>query len=303
MQPYSIPADAHVGVVYLTTANLPRLLDFYQSVIGLKLLNQGGDRAWLGTDAGRPLLVLTERPEAPPRAPRTTGLYHVALLTPSRFHLACALRHIAETGYPLQGASDHLVSEAVYLADPDGNGIEVYADRPRVRWPRRNGQVELATVPLNVDDLMAELSDDPAWGGLPDGTCVGHIHLQVGDLQAAEAFYQHGLGFDVITRYGPSASFLAAGGYHHHIGLNTWTTAGAPPSSADAVGLSGFSIELPDETTRRELLLHLQALEIPFGELDDDVLLRDTSNNAILLTVAPSVEPVDHSPLQPDQQG
>ena len=246
MKTFSIHPDTMMGPVHLTITDLSRAVEFYQSVIGLQLLHRSDDLAWMGAGGDSPLLVLTENPDAQPKQPRTTGLYHLALLVPSRLDLARSLQHLTESSCPLQGLSDHLVSEALYLSDPDGNGIEIYADRPRDSWRTRNGQLELSTVPLNVDDLLMELGQqDAAWSGLPTETRIGHVHLHVSDLGQAEAFYRDLLGFDVVSRYGPSASFVSAGGYHHHIGMNTWAGVGVPSPPADGVGLRFFTIQLP----------------------------------------------------------
>ncbi len=171
------------------------------------MLQQDEAGAWLGASVDEPLLRLGTFPDAVSRPPRTTGLYHFAILLPRRADLAVALRHLTGTGYPLQGTSDHLVSEALYLADPDGNGIEIYADRPRDQWPYRNGSLEMATIPLNVGNLMQEAdSIDEPWQALPAASRMGHVHLHVGDLAEAERFYCDLLGFERMMRYGQSAS-------------------------------------------------------------------------------------------------
>ena len=217
-----------VGTVRLTVADLERSRDFYQRALGLRATQ--GDRAGLtlGTDDGTPLIELTGDPAAPPRPRRATGLFHLAVLLPSRRDLAIALRRLADARVRLDGASDHLVSEALYLHDPDGNGIEIYRDRPRDEWPHLNGSLEMATLPLDLDDLMTELPPASAADAtVPAGTRIGHVHLQVSDLDAAEAFYAGVLGFDVTVKGYAGALFVSAGGYHHHLGLNTWQSRGA----------------------------------------------------------------------------
>ncbi len=288
MNSFSIAPDTRLGPVTLTTADLTRAIIFYRDIFGLDVLERSRQSAWLGTDAGAPLLVLVEKAGAPPRPQRSTGLYHFAMLLPDRRDLARAVQHLIDEGYPLQGMSDHLVSEALYLSDPDGNGIEIYTDRLRETWRTRNGQLEIATVPLNLNDLLGELDDDDSpWTGLPSGTCIGHVHLHVADLEAAEAFYRNVLGFDLVSRYGPSASFVSAGGYHHHIGMNTWAGVGVPSPPPDAVGLRQFTVLLPDEPALRTLRDQLDRFEIPHSALPKGLLLRDPSNNEIFLTVAP----------------
>src|SRR5574341_1976790 len=230
----SMHPDTRLGSVHLTVSDLDRSLQFYGSALGLRTRRREEAVAELGTGTAS-LLILWERAGAKPRPRHTSGLYHFAILLPSRADLARALQRLLEARYPIDGASDHLVSEAVYLADPDGNGIEIYADRSRRALPVRDGQLRMDTLPLDLEDLMNEVqAGPPAATGLPEATRIGHIHLHVADLATAEAFYRDVLGFDLMVRYGSSASFLSAGGYHHHIGVNTWAGAGAPPPPPDA---------------------------------------------------------------------
>jgi catechol 2,3-dioxygenase len=287
MAPFSIHPATGVGPVALTVGDLERSERFYRDVIGFKVLGRAGDTITLGADGTTALLAVTGQPGAR-RLPRTTGLYHFAILTPSRVALARSLRQLAEAHWPLSGASDHLVSEALYLDDPDGNGIEIYRDRPREEWPRPDGQIQMATDPLDIDSLLNELAHDPSpWDGIAPGTIIGHVHLHVADLRAAEEFYHGVLGFDIIQRYGPSALFVSAGGYHHHIGLNTWAGVGAPPPPPGSVGLRSFDIRLPDAATRDALLERVRAAGIATEETAHGVLLRDPSANGVVLTVAP----------------
>lgn len=286
MNTFSIHPATLLGPVYLSVCDLERSLRFYTDVIGFELIHHVDTTAWLGSAPNTLLLALTEQPDARPKPPRTTGLYHFAILVPSRLDLARSLRHLVEASYPLQGASDHLVSEALYITDPDGNGIEIYADRAREAWPRRDGQVLIATERLDLDNLLAELAQDhQTWAGVPSQTRIGHVHLQVADLPQTEAFYRTALGFDLVARYGQKALFVSAGGYHHHLGLNTWAGTGAPPPPPDAVGLRYFTITLPDEAEQRRLLAHLQRSGVSFVEQDDAISLQDPSNNGVLITV------------------
>jgi len=241
MAPFSIHPNTSIGATHLTVADLERSRRFYVDVLGFRELERQGTTLTLTADGATPLLALTELPGAPPKPARATGLYHFAILVPSRLDLARSLRRLAELRYPLSGASDHLVSEALYLNDPDGNGIEIYRDRPRAEWPRLNGQIRMATDPLDLDGILAELDrDDRPWDGLAPATTIGHMHLHVADLRAAEAFYHGLLGFDIMLSFGGSALFLSAGGYHHHIGLNTWAGVGAPPAPPGSAGLRYF---------------------------------------------------------------
>jgi catechol 2,3-dioxygenase len=274
MEPFSIHPDTTVGPVDLVVADLGRAEQFYREVLGFKQLSRQDSTLMLTADGAAPLLILHERPGARPKPRRATGLYHFAILTPTRRDLARSLRRLAEAQWPISGASDHLVSEALYLDDPDGNGIEIYRDRPRAEWPRSGGRVQMATDPLDFDGVIGELEgDDQPWDGLAAGTTIGHVHLHVADLRAAEAFYQGVLGFDMIMNIG-SALFVSAGGYHHHLGLNTWAGVGAPPPLPDAAGLRHFAIVLPD----------LRDAGIAIEETGEGLLIRDPSQNGVLLT-------------------
>lgn len=284
MDNFSIHPATTIGYVHLTVANLDRSLRFYQENLGFQLHRRDDDTAYLGA-GGPDLLVLTEQPGARPIS-GVTGLYHFAILTPSRLALAQSLRHLAETRTPLQGFSDHLVSEAIYLADPDGNGIEIYRDRPRSEWPRQNGQLQMATDPLDIQGILAELETQPApWAGLEPETVIGHVHLHVATIPSAEAFYVGALGFDLILRYGPSASFISAGGYHHHLGLNTWAGVNAPPPPPDAAGLRYFTINLPDSAALAAVVERIQQAGLAFQEKDGVVFLRDPARNGVVLSV------------------
>ena len=242
-----LPAATTLGAAHLSVADLPRALAFYRDILGFTTReSEPGVVALSAAQDGETLLTLTEQPGARPKPARTTGLYHVAILLPSRLDLGRTLLRLVESDYPLQGASDHLVSEALYLADPDGNGLEIYRDRPRDEWPRVGDQIAMDTLPLDLRALIQEaLASGQTWDGVASGTRIGHVHLQVADLDQAVRFYRDVLGFDLMARMGHSAAFLSAGGYHHHIGLNTWGTAGAPQAPADAVGLRSFDIVLP----------------------------------------------------------
>lgn len=238
-----LPDATTVGPVHLNVRDVDAQATFYAEALGLRAIARRGESVELGADA--PVLVLHHEPDAPARPVRATGLYHAAILLPSRSALGAFLRHAVQQRAPLDGASDHLVSEAIYLRDPEGNGLEVYADRPRASWPRPPGGsgVAMATQPLDVEDLLA--AAEPAWRGAPRGTRMGHVHLQVGDAGAAEAFYRDALGLDVMARYGPDASFLSAGGYHHHVAVNAWGTRRGPQPPAGALGLREFTLDVP----------------------------------------------------------
>jgi catechol 2,3-dioxygenase len=284
MDPFSIHPNTTVGPVDLAVADLSRAEQFYCEVLGFKRLGRADGTLTLAADGVTPLLILHERPGARPKPRRATGLYHFAILVPTRLHLARSLRRLAKTQWPLSGASDHLVSEALYLDDPDGNGIEIYRDRTRAEWPRSGGRIQMATDPLDFDGVLAELEhDDQPWDGLAPATTIGHVHLHVADLRAAEAFYHGVLGFDIITHYGGSALFVSAGGYHHHLGLNTWAGVGAPPPPPDAAGLRYFAVVLPDAAALEQVAARTRAAGIAAEQTDNGLLLRDPSQNGVVL--------------------
>ena len=285
MNPYSIHPDTCVGPVSLTVCDLKRSEQFYRDVLGFKPLPPRGDELNLTADGKTVLLELKGNAAAPARPPHTTGLYHFAVLMPSRLDLARSLRRLAETRYPIQGGTDHLVSEAIYLADPDGNGIELYRDRPREGWERLDGEVHMESDPLDYDGILAELAGhEQAWDGLAAGTRMGHVHLNVADLADTEAFYCGVLGFNVTLRRATGALFISAGRYHHHLGLNTWDGAGAPPPPAGAVGLRHYSIVLPNVEELERLARRVQEAGIAIEDADEGFLLRDPSQNGVSLT-------------------
>ncbi|WP_027409853.1 VOC family protein [Anoxybacteroides tepidamans] len=282
---YQIHPQAEIGHIHLIVTKLDRSLRFYTEVIGFQVLEQEEKRAVLTTDGTTPLVVLEEKEEAVRKPPRTTGLYHFAILVPDRASLARALLHLLQTRYPLHGASDHQFSEAVYLADPDGNGIEIYADRPRDEWEKtERGEYKGTTVPLDVEGLLAEAGGVP-WMGLPAETKIGHVHLHVADLQEAEKFYHQGLGFEIAIRMGNHALFVGAGGYHHHIGLNTWAGVGAPQPPDNAVGLHMFSINLPNEEELAKIIERLEGIGVSVKCQEKAVVAVDQSGHRIQLKV------------------
>jgi len=276
--------DTRLGYVHLTVSNLERALDFYQQSLGFQLHHREGDMACLG--AGQDdLLVLTGRPGAV-RVPRTTGLYHFAILVPSRLELARVLRNLVETETPLQGGADHMVSEALYLSDPDGNGIEIYRDRPRSDWEFVGGVLKMGTDPLDYEGILAEIRNDPStWTGMAPATTLGHMHLHVANIPEAEAFYTKAIGFDLMLRYHVSASFLSAGGYHHHLGINTWNGVGAPPPPPDGVGLRYFVVQLPNEREKESLITRLNHADVAFEREENGIIVRDPSQNELHFTV------------------
>lgn len=280
----TLPDTTQMGRVALTVHDLSRSLAYYQERIGLSLLDREGATAVLGTTE-RPLLLLQEQPGARP-ARNMTGLYHFALLLPSRLALAQTLRHLIQSETPISGASDHHVSEAIYLTDPDGHGIEIYRDRPRAQWVDENGRFRLVTEPFDADGVLGELAGGtPPWNGLPAQTIMGHVHLHISQMAPSLDFYLNVLGFSLMARYGPSASFVAAGGYHHHLGLNTWAGVGAPPASADRARLLWYEILLPDDAAREALAARLRETGVAYEVEDNGRLLhlQDPSANHLLI--------------------
>jgi len=285
-----------LGPLRLAVADLDATAAFYERVIGLRRLGETGDgavrlgAARAGADPRPALVELVADAAARPRARGSSGLFHLALLVPDRRALAEALRRIAAAGWRLDGASDHLVSEALYLSDPEGNGIELYRDRPREEWRRaENGELAMATLPLDLDDLLGERAllaaapaDDP---GMPTGTTLGHVHLQVSDLAAAEAFYAGALGFDVMVRGYPGALFVAADGYHHHVGLNTWATAGGPPADPSSRGLRDFAIRFASAEERERVTQAVAEAGYALREERDAAVVTDPFGISVRLTM------------------
>jgi catechol 2,3-dioxygenase len=237
-----LPSDARIGSVTLTISHLDRSLAFYQGTLGFLLQHRDRDRVELSADGGETLVELVERRDAVPRPRRSAGLYHFAILVPSRAALGRSLRRLLQQGWRLTGAADHLVSEALYLDDPDGLGIEIYRDRPREMWGIRLGEIAMATDPLELESIAEEPGAEEIWSGLEAGTVIGHVHLHVSHLRDAEALYCDTVGFTPTVRSYRGALFVAADAYHHHMGLNTWAGVGAPPPPENAVGLNRFTV-------------------------------------------------------------
>lgn len=288
--PSGIDPATQVGMVALTVASLERSLRFYTDIFGFTVLDQKAGEATLGTPSS-PLLLLREEPGARPWPHDRyayTGLYHFAVLVPTRRDLGRWLRHWLQLGLPLPGQGDHLVSEALYISDPDGNGIEIYRDRPRSEWHWDNGQVRMAVDPVDIRGVLAEAeTDDEPWVGFPDGTRVGHIHLQIGDVPQAKVFYHDVLGFDVVAAM-PSALFVSAGGYHHHIGMNTWHSRNASPAPTGTAGLRFFTLEIPSEEARAAIVARLTAAGIPSTQTPDAVIVQDPWQNTLALQIGPA---------------
>ncbi|HET6777884.1 MAG TPA: VOC family protein [Gemmatimonadales bacterium] len=264
-----LPNDAHIGRVRLRVADLERSLGFYRDVLGFVIQRDLGGTLILGPQAtgaaaaqAQPgLVMLVEQPgiSRRPMRPRTAGLYHVAFLVPTRQELGRALLGLSRAGYPLRGMSDHAVSESLYLDDPDGNGLEIYADRPRELWPVENGVVQMTVDPMDVEGVIGAAGNpDAQWAGLPADTRVGHVHFTVSDMERAVAFYRDVIGFDVMMQI-LSLTAVSAGGYHHHLNLNTWAGPGAAPDSDSVAGLIAWELKVPGAQDRRRLMERVAA--------------------------------------------
>jgi catechol 2,3-dioxygenase len=290
-QHVSIDPATHMGVVALTVSDLARSIRFYVDAIGLQELSRSGDEAVLGA-GGRPLLVLKEQRGALPwMTDGMTGLYHFAILVPDRVSLGRWLRHYLTTPYPPPGQGDHIVSEALYLRDPDGHGIEIYADRPREGWVWRDGRVRMGGGPVDVRGLIAEADRAGLpWTGMPAGTTMGHVHLQVGDIGEAERFYSGVLGFDVVAGM-DTALFVSAGGYHHHLGLNVWHSRGAAPAPDGTATLRFYSIALASDQAVADVVARLDAAGVAHKSVGSAVELRDPWQNRVVLHVGDVADP------------
>lgn len=284
---FRLPAATRPGRVRLQIGNLERSLSFYQGVLGLRVLERSAATAALGAQHGDAVLVeLSERPGAAP-VPRRgrLGLFHFAILLPDRAALGRFVTHLAAIG-ARAGASDHRVSEALYLQDPDGLGIEVYADRPRSTWKHEGRQLVMSTEPLDLEELAAAAGGEP-WAGMPPATAIGHVHLHVGELQRAAAFYHEGLGLDQVVWSYPGALFLSAGGYHHHLGLNTWAAGASPAAEGDA-RLLEWELLVPSAEGAEAALGSLAAAGHPAERSPEGGVVRDLWGTALRIRHQPS---------------
>ena len=258
-QPFKIHPNTSLAHLELTVSDMASMLDFYGGLMGFQLIEtQGGQARFSPTGRPPALVTLSERKDAPPQALHGVGLYHTAFRFSSRRPLATTLMRLVAAKWPVQGAADHRVSEAIYLADPEGNGIEIYRDRPREQWPWLQDSIQMGNLPLDLPKLLDEADQAAAQAGAIDpGTDLGHIHLQVSALPKADAFYHQLLGLDVMMSM-TTAIFMSAGGYHHHLGANTWHSLGASPRATGTLGLSSFAFLIPDEANWLALAKRVQ---------------------------------------------
>ena len=272
--------------VTLTVADLARSVEYYENAIGLAVNSRDEGTVRMGA-AGLDLLVLEEQPGARPGRGTTTGLFHFAVLLPERRYLAAWLAHAAGSHVHLTGASDHFVSEALYLRDPDGHGIEIYSDRPRETWTKQaDGSLNIGTVPLDLHDLMRADESGRPLERMPEGTVMGHIHLQVAHLEEARRFYTDVLGLDLMVEIPGQASFLSTGGYHHHLGMNVWAGVGAPPAPPEQARLKRAALEIESDEALAEIVARLEDAGAEPVRDDGRVLVDDPSSNPLELRVA-----------------
>lgn len=277
--------STELGQVSLRISNLARSARFYTEVVGLKMLRQQGRVAELTADGKNTLLVLEEVEGLVQQPERTAaGLYHFAILVPDRESLGLVIRNLVAHNIPV-GQGDHLVSEALYISDPDNNGIEIYVDRPRDTWKRdAQGEIMMTTDPVDVEGLLA-VSEGKEWNGLPEGTVIGHVHFHVSNLQEAKRFYCDILGFELTAHYGSAALFISAGGYHHHIGLNVWAGVGVPNTPWNAAGMNYFSIVLPNDEELEVVSGRIREAGLALEERDGAFYVKDPSDIEVRLVV------------------
>ncbi|PSL42982.1 catechol 2,3-dioxygenase [Salsuginibacillus halophilus] len=281
--PFHRKPTTFVSHVHLHVQNLERTISFYQDTLGFHVLYQTDSEAAFSADGETALITAGQPIGVTPKERYTTGLYHFALLLPTRKDLAKIVTYFNEIGLNF-GSSDHTVSESIYLADPDGNGIEIYADRDPDGWTWENGEVNLTVDPLNYRDLLAE-NDGAPWKKMPEATLMGHVHLHAADLEETEDFYLEGLGFEMVRRFNPQTHFIADGKYHHHIALNTWHGVGAPAPSPSSAGMAYFTLNVADKEKQIAITSKLESLGTPVTKTEDAVWAADPSGTKIKIVV------------------
>lgn len=273
-----------VGHVKIKVENIERSLTFYQEVLGFKILERTTSTAKLTTDGKTSILSLEQPENVIPKRGRTTGLYHFAILLPERSDLANIVVHFVEKGIRF-AASDHLVSEALYLDDPDGNGIEIYIDRDPSVWKWENNEVAMTTIRLDIQNLLTSIDPGKSWEGMPEGTVMGHIHLHVADLEKSEEFYVKGLGLDVVNRFAGQALFMSDEKYHHHVAVNVWNGVGAPIPAENSVGLESYTLIYNNEEARQEIINNLSNIGAVVTEENQTFITQDPSGNKVILAI------------------
>lgn len=271
-----------VREIRLKVLDIEKSKEFYTEIMGFKVLESNKKEITFTTDGINSILSITQPKDVVPKLPRRTGIYHFALLLPSRKDLGLFLKHIRDNDYPIIGGSNHGVSEAVYLQDPDDNGIEVYADIDSSLWKWKENQISMVSDPLDYKGIIDE-TGEAKWSGIPKDTIIGHIHLHVGDLEKAKDFYCNGLGFDLVMNMANSALFLSSAGYHHHIGLNIWNGINAPSLPDNSVGMEYYTLVFPDETTRENKINNLKHMGYDVFNKNSLIFTKDPSNNLVQL--------------------
>lgn len=284
MEKFHSKSNIYVNELALKVVDIERALKFYTKIMGFSIMKREEKKAVLTADGFNPILTLIEPEDILPKVPKRTGLYHIAILLPSRYHLGLFLKNIQDEWYPITGGSNHGVSEAVYLDDPDGNGIEVYRDVASSEWNRDEDRINMVTQPLDYHKIIGEAGENK-WGKAPLDTIIGHIHLHVGDLEEAKKFYIDGLGFDLTMEAGSSAIFLSSGGYHHHIGLNIWNGRNAEPPPDNSVGMKYYTMVFPSIEIRQEKIDKLMEFGYHVVREDNHIYTKDPSSNLIKLVV------------------
>ncbi|SFA70155.1 MULTISPECIES: VOC family protein [unclassified Bacillus (in: firmicutes)] len=279
---HQFPAT-HIGHVHLLVSDLEKSKAFYKETLGLKVLSENAARVEFTADEVKPLLVIEREEDSVPRLPRSTGLFHMAFLVPERKDLAKVLLHLLQLRYPLQGASDHLFSEAIYLADPDGNGIEIYRDRAPEEWVWDGDELPFVSDPIDIEGLLSDARNE-SWNEFPADTVMGHVHLNVNDLQKAKEFYHDALGFNITVPFRHQALFVGSNGYHHHLGLNTWNGTNAPIPLKNSLGLKLFTIVVPSQEEMAVMVERLQSMDYDVMLENGKAIVKDSAGITVQLT-------------------
>ena len=278
MNKITLPGNTAISGIKLKVSLLERSLKFYSEQIGFQVFEKNNNYALLSASGKPPYQIFLQvLPGGESASRRTAGLYHIAIKVPNRKELAAVLTKLSQTEIKFHGFSDHLVSEAIYLADPDGNGVEIYSDKPKEQWKWEKGQVKMETLPLDLDSLINEVKGISSNNkGIHPDSILGHIHLRVSDLTKAENFYSKILGFDVTTREYPGVLFMSAGSYHHHIGANIWSGQNIPPAPENSLGLEHFVIRIPDNDILKKVILNLEDNEFGKIKFENDLIPNGT---------------------------
>lgn len=284
MKNFHNKSNKYVYQIVLKVENIEKSLGFYKNILGFRILNNEDNEVSLTADGVTPIIVLTHKKDIVQKIPNRAGLYHFALLLPDRSHLGSLLKNLNEKAYAIDGGSDHKVSEALYLKDPDGNGIEIYSDIDSDKWTWEDNEVKMTTNFLDYEELIS-LAEDVEWKGMPEATLIGHIHLHVSDLEKAKEFYVTGLGFEITATMGGSAVFLSDAGYHHHIAFNTWNGTGIDPLPENSAGMEYFTILFPDKHERNSAADKIRELGYKIFEENNDLLTKDPAGNLIKLII------------------